>query len=102
MRRESDERRPGADRRGDRDDADREVNGGERRDLLLDLRLAPAQRRRGDRDPARSQGEPAAAARRRGRDERVFPRPPAATRVRAASGGPHPGAGNRDRCRRRG
>jgi adenosylmethionine-8-amino-7-oxononanoate aminotransferase len=66
------------------------------------VRLAPAQRRRRDRDPARSQGEPAAAARRRCRDERVFPRPPAATRVRPAAGGSHPGPCDRHRCRRRG
>jgi hypothetical protein len=32
---------------------------------------APAQRRRGNRTPARAQGEPVAAARRRGGDERV-------------------------------
>src|SRR4029078_4053424 len=45
VRRESDERRARADWRDDRDRADREVDGGERRDLLLVLRLAPPRRR---------------------------------------------------------
>jgi hypothetical protein len=72
VRREGDERRAGADWRGDRNRADRDVDGRERRGFLFDLRLAPAQRRRGDRDLARLQGEPGAAARRRGGDERVF------------------------------
>src|SRR6186997_641134 len=49
LRREGDERRIGADWRGDRNRTDRDVDGGERRGFLLDVRLAPAQRRRGDR-----------------------------------------------------
>jgi adenosylmethionine-8-amino-7-oxononanoate aminotransferase len=39
--------------RGDRDRGGREVDGRERRDFLLDLRLAPAQRCCGDRGLAR-------------------------------------------------
>ena len=51
VRREGDERRAGTDWRGDRNRTDRDVDGGERLGFLLDLRVAPAQRRRGDRGP---------------------------------------------------
>ena len=49
----------GADWRGDRHRTDRDVDGGER--SFTRPTVAPAQRRRRDRDPARSR-EPAAAA----------------------------------------
>jgi hypothetical protein len=72
LRREGDERRIGADWRGDRNRTDRDVDGGERRGFLLHLRVAPTQRRCGDRGLARSEGEPGPAAHRRCRDERYF------------------------------
>ena len=63
VRGEGDERRAGAHWRGDRNRADRAVDGVDRRSVLLDVRLAPAQRRRSNRHAARPQGQPAPVAR---------------------------------------